>query len=77
MTVKVTELVAAVLEITFVTELKSGDEVIPLLARAAAETADAACGGNPWAVTYLDCFRYLDQMGRLAKNGVDVIFHNY
>jgi hypothetical protein len=40
------------------------------------ETADAACGGNPWAVTYLDCFRYLDQMGRLAKNGVDVIFHN-
>ncbi len=40
------------------------------------ETADAACGGNPWAITYLDCFRYLDQMGRLAKNGVDVIFHN-
>lgn len=40
------------------------------------ETADAACGGNPWAVTYLDCFRYLDQMGRLAKNGVNVIFHN-
>ena len=40
------------------------------------ETADAACGGNPWAITYLDCFRYLDQMGRLAKNGVKVIFHN-
>lgn len=40
------------------------------------ETADAACGGNPWAITYLDCFRYLDQMGRLAKNGVNVIFHN-
>lgn len=40
------------------------------------ETADAACGGNPWAVTFLDCFRYLDQMGRLAKEGVSMIFHN-
>ena len=40
------------------------------------ETADAACGGNPWAVTFLDCFRYLDQMGRLAKSGVSVIYHN-
>src|SRR6185312_10643699 len=40
------------------------------------ETADAACGGNPWANTFLDTFRYLDQMGRLARRGVDVIFHN-
>lgn len=40
------------------------------------ETADAACGGNPWAVTFLDCFRYLDQMGRLAKDGIKMIFHN-
>ena len=24
------------------------------------ETADAACGGNPWANTFLDTFRYLD-----------------
>lgn len=40
------------------------------------ETADAACGGNPWAATFLDSFRYLDQMGRLAKHGVNVIFHN-
>jgi heparanase 1 len=40
------------------------------------ETADAACGGNPWAVTFLDCFRYLEQLGRLAKGGVQVIFHN-
>jgi heparanase len=27
------------------------------------ETADAACGGNPWAATFLDSFRYLDQLG--------------
>ncbi len=40
------------------------------------ETADAACGGNPWAATFLDSFRYLDQMGRLARHGVKVIFHN-
>ena len=26
------------------------------------ETADAACGGNPWASTSLDTFRYLDQL---------------
>lgn len=40
------------------------------------ETADAACGGNPWASTFLDSFRYLDQHGRLAKLGVQVIMHN-
>jgi hypothetical protein len=40
------------------------------------ETADAACGGNPWANTFLDTFRYLDQMGRLGRRGVNVIFHN-
>ena len=40
------------------------------------ETADAACGGNRWAVTFLDTFRYLDQLGRLAKAGVQVVMHN-
>jgi heparanase 1 len=40
------------------------------------EIADAACGGNPWAETFLDTFRYLDQHGRLAKDGVSVAFHN-
>lgn len=40
------------------------------------ETADAACGGNPWAATFLDSFRYLDQLGRLARHGVSVVFHN-
>ncbi len=40
------------------------------------ETAEAACGGNPWAATYLDCFRYLEQLGRLAKKGVQVVMHN-
>jgi heparanase 1 len=40
------------------------------------ETADAACGGNPWAGTFLDTFRYLDQLGRLARQEVAVVFHN-
>ena len=40
------------------------------------ETAEAACGGNPWAATYVDCFRYLEQMGRLAKKNVQVVMHN-
>jgi heparanase len=40
------------------------------------ETADAACGGNPWASTFLDSFRYLDQLGRLSRRGVHVHMHN-
>jgi heparanase len=40
------------------------------------ETADAACGGNPWASSFLDTFRYLDQLGRLARQGVQVVAHN-
>ncbi len=40
------------------------------------ETADAACGGNAWDATYLDTFRYLDQLGRLARAGVQVVMHN-
>ncbi len=40
------------------------------------ETADAACGGNPWASTFLDIFRYLVQHASLAQRGVKVIMHN-
>lgn len=40
------------------------------------ETADTACGGNPWGGTFLDTFRYLDQLGRLAKQEVRVVAHN-
>jgi hypothetical protein len=38
--------------------------------------ADAACGGNPWASKFLDTFRYLDQHGALAQQGVRVVAHN-
>lgn len=40
------------------------------------ETADAACGGNPWAATFLDTFRYVDSHARLARQGVALIAHN-
>lgn len=40
------------------------------------ETADAACGGNPWSSTFLDTFRYLDEHASLARQGVRVVAHN-
>jgi len=40
------------------------------------ETADTACGGNPWASTFLDTFRYLIEHATLAQRGVKVIMHN-
>jgi hypothetical protein len=40
------------------------------------ETAETGCGGNEWASTFLDSFRYLEQLGRLARRGVQVVAHN-
>jgi len=40
------------------------------------ETAQTACGGDRWASTFLDSFRYLNQLGLLAKLGVKVHMHN-
>jgi hypothetical protein len=40
------------------------------------ETAQTACGGDRWASTFLDTFRYLNQLGVLAKRGVQVHMHN-
>ena len=40
------------------------------------ETAQTACGGDRWASTFLDSFRYLNQLGDLAKRGVQVQMHN-
>lgn len=39
-------------------------------------TADAPCGGTPRAATFLDTFRYLDQLGHLAREGVQVVMHD-
>ena len=40
------------------------------------ETGETACGGDSWAASFIDSFRYLDQLGRLAKRGVQVVAHN-
>jgi heparanase len=40
------------------------------------ETAETACGGDRWASTFLDSFRYLNQLGLLAKLGVQTHMHN-
>jgi heparanase 1 len=40
------------------------------------ETAQTACGGSPWASTFLDSFRYINQLGALAQKGVAVVMHN-
>jgi heparanase len=40
------------------------------------ETGQTACGGDRWSSTFLDTFRYLDQMGTLAKRHVQVVMHN-
>lgn len=38
------------------------------------ETGGASCGGLRWQPTFLDTFRYLDTLARLAKQGVDAMF---
>ncbi len=40
------------------------------------ETGETACGGNPWAASFVDSFRYLNQLGSLAKLGVRSVMHN-
>lgn len=40
------------------------------------ESADAACGGNPWGPSFIDAFRYTDLLGRYAQQGVHALFHN-
>ena len=52
------------------------DRFLPGAAMWLTETGEAACGGNPWAADFIDSFRYLNQLGSLAKRGVQVVIHN-
>ncbi|PAF45393.1 hypothetical protein BKH40_03730 [Helicobacter sp. 11S02629-2] len=52
------------------------DKYLPKAPLWISETADSACGGNPWAATFFDTFRFLNQLGSLAKSGVKVVMHN-
>lgn len=40
------------------------------------ETAQAACGGDRWASSFRDSFRFVDQLGRLAQSNVQIVAHN-
>jgi hypothetical protein len=40
------------------------------------ETAEAACGGDPFAAQFADAFRFVNQLGTLARKGVQVVMHN-
>lgn len=40
------------------------------------ESADAACGGNTWAPTYVETIRYVDELARFNVNTKGIIFHN-
>ncbi len=40
------------------------------------ESADAGCGGDTWASTFLDVIRSADELGRFCTTTNGVIFHN-
>jgi hypothetical protein len=40
------------------------------------ETAEAACGGDTFAAQFADTFRFVNQLGSLARHGVKVVMHN-
>jgi hypothetical protein len=40
------------------------------------ETGEAACGGDPLAAQFVDTFRFLNQLGFLARHGVQVVMRN-
>jgi hypothetical protein len=52
------------------------DRLMPGKAIWLTETAQAACGGDRWAGMFIDSFRYLNQLGTLARSGVQVHLHN-
>lgn len=52
------------------------DEFTPGRSLWLTETAESACGGNRWAATFADTFRFTDQVARAARQGVQVYMHN-
>jgi hypothetical protein len=52
------------------------DKVVPGAPLWDTESGETACGGNPWASTFTDTFRFIDTLGRSARQGVKVFIHN-
>lgn len=61
-------------DLTFYSELR--DRFEPGKPIWLTETAQAACGGSPWAASFADSFRYVGQLGQHASGGVEVVMHN-
>ncbi|MGO4212844.1 hypothetical protein AB4Y89_23795 [Terriglobus sp. 2YAB30_2] len=40
------------------------------------ESGEAGCGGSPWASTFIDTFRFADQLGSLARRNVQTVMVN-
>ncbi len=40
------------------------------------ESAGASCGGNTWEPTFVEAFRYLNELARFNQEAKGVIFHN-
>jgi hypothetical protein len=55
---------------------KLRDQYVPGKPMWLTETGEAACGGDPWAATFLDAFRYMDQLGTLAQKSVQTVMVN-
>jgi heparanase 1 len=56
--------------------VKLRDQVAPGVPLWNTESAESSCGGNPWAATFADSFRFVDTLGRSALQGVHVYIHN-
>jgi hypothetical protein len=52
------------------------DRYVPGKAMWLTETGEAGCGGDQWASTFLDSFRFLDQLGSLAQRSVKTVMVN-
>lgn len=52
------------------------DQYVPSTDLWVTESADAGCGGNTWASTFVETIRFVDELCRFAANTKGVIFHN-
>lgn len=55
---------------------KQRDKYMPGADMWVTESADAACGGNTWAPTFVETIRYIDELARFSMNTKGIIFHN-
>lgn len=52
------------------------DKYVPGAEMWVTESADAGCGGNTWAPTYVETLRYVDELGRFNASTRGILFHN-